>query len=74
MHALLLFSQGVLNVGQVVSLLRHPADAGLPHLDLHVGLFADLLGLAGARRILELMNRENNPGPERAGFCRRDAR
>ncbi|HZW04981.1 MAG TPA: ABC transporter ATP-binding protein [Anaerolineaceae bacterium] len=59
-HALMLFRQGILDVGQVV------AYFGLL-LMLDFPVFASLRaysriasGLAGARRILELMNREND--------------
>lgn len=58
LHALLLFRQGELNVGQVVSYFGILMMLDFP---TWVSLWAYSqisLGLAGARRILELMNRE----------------
>lgn len=68
LHALILYQQGVLDVGDVVAyfgllqLLRFPT---------FVSLFAYSqvsLGIAGAKRILELINRENNLDQNAAGF------
>ena len=68
LHALILYQQGVLDVGDVVAyfgllqLLRFPT---------FISLFAYSqvsLGIAGAKRILELINRENNLDQNAAGF------
>ena len=67
-HALLLFRQGLLTVGDVV------AYFGLLQLfdfPTFVSLFAYSqvsLGMAGARRILELINRENNLDQNQSGY------
>ncbi len=47
LHVLLLYQQGLLDVGQVVGLLRAAAAFRLPHLHLAVCLFP---GLPGHRR------------------------
>ena len=60
LHSLLLYSQGNLNLGQVVAYFGLIQLLGFPTF---VSLFAYSqisLGLAGARRILELINREND--------------
>jgi len=68
LHAVLLFWQGKLDVGSVVAFF------GLVQLfefPTFVSLFAYSqvsLGLAGARRILELITRENNLDQNTAGF------
>ena len=69
MHALLLFRAGQIDIGAVVGYF------GLL-LMLDFPTFASLwaysrisLGLAGAKRILELMNRENNLDQNSAGFA-----
>ena len=68
LHALLLFRQGLIDIGGVVGYF------GLL-LMLDFPTFASLwaysrisLGLAGAKRILELMNRENNLDQNEAGY------
>ncbi len=70
LHALLLFRQGLVDLGGVVGYF------GLL-LMLDFPTFASLwaysrisLGLAGAKRILELMNRENNLDQNAAGHAR----
>ncbi|HNR02764.1 MAG TPA: ABC transporter ATP-binding protein [Anaerolineaceae bacterium] len=70
LHALLLFRQGLVDLGGVVGYF------GLL-LMLDFPTFASLwaysrisLGLAGAKRILELMNRENNLDQNLAGHAR----
>jgi len=60
LQALILFNQGLLNAGQVIGYFGLLQLFGFP---VFVSLFAYSqvsLGLAGARRILELINRENN--------------
>lgn len=59
-HSLVLYNQGVLNLGNVVAYFGLLQLFGFPTF---VSLFAYSqvsLGLAGARRILELLNREEN--------------
>ncbi len=69
LHVMLLFRQGLVDLGGVIGYF------GLL-LMLDFPTFASLwaysrisLGLAGARRILELMNRENNLDQNAAGFA-----
>ncbi len=69
LHALLLFRQGLVDIGGVVGFF------GLL-LMLEFPTFASLwaysrisLGLAGAKRILEVMNRENNLDQNAAGYA-----
>ncbi len=60
LHALLLFSRGLITVGDVVAYFGLLQLFGFPTF---VSLFAYSqvsLGIAGARRILELINRETN--------------
>jgi ATP-binding cassette subfamily B protein len=66
LHAVILFRQGLLDVGQVIAYVGMIQLFGFPTF---VSLFAYSqvsLGLAGARRILELVNRQTeldqNPG------------
>jgi ATP-binding cassette subfamily B protein len=68
LHALLLFRAGLINIGSVVSyfglllMLDFPTYASL-------GAYSRIsLGLAGAKRILELMNRENNLDQNVTGY------
>jgi ATP-binding cassette subfamily B protein len=59
-HSLILFSQGLIDVGDVVAYFGLLQLLGFPTF---VSLFAYSqvsLGMAGARRILELLNREEN--------------
>ena len=68
LHALILYQQGVLDVGDVVAYFGLLQLLGFPTF---VSLFAYSqvsLGLAGAKRILELINRENNLDQNSAGF------
>jgi ATP-binding cassette subfamily B protein len=68
LHALLLFRAGLIDIGAVVSyfglllMLDFPTYASL-------GAYSRIsLGLAGAKRILELMNRENNLDQNVTGY------
>jgi ATP-binding cassette subfamily B protein len=69
LHAMVLYHQGLINVGDVV------AYFGLLQLftfPTFVSLFAYSqlsLGLAGAQRILELISRENNLDQNTGGYC-----
>jgi ATP-binding cassette, subfamily B, bacterial len=67
-HALILYTQGVLNVGDVVAyfgllmMLDFPTNSSL-------WAYSQIsLGMSSARRILDLMNRENNLDQNSAGF------
>jgi ATP-binding cassette, subfamily B, bacterial len=68
LHALFLYFQGLINLGDVVAYFYLLQLFGFPTF---VSLFAYSQvssGLAGARRILELMNRENNLDQNAVGF------
>lgn len=67
-HSLLLFRQGFLNVGEVVAYFGLIQLFGFPTF---ISLFAYSqisLGLAGAQRLLELINRENNLDQNLQGY------
>lgn len=69
LHAVLLFWQGALDVGAVVAYFGLIQLFGFPTF---VSLFAYSqvsLGIAGARRILELINRENNLDQNASGYA-----
>jgi ATP-binding cassette subfamily B protein len=68
LHSLILFNQGLLDVGEVVAYFGLLQLFGFPTF---VSLFAYSqisLGLAGAERILELINRENNLDQNVTGY------
>jgi ATP-binding cassette subfamily B protein len=68
LHALILYQQGLLDVGDVVAYFGLLQLLGFPTF---VSLFAYSqvsLGIAGAKRILELINRENNLDQNATGF------
>jgi len=68
LHAVLLFQRGLLDVGQVVAYVGLIQLFGFPTF---VSLFAYSqvsLGLAGARRILELITRETELGQNPRGY------
>jgi ATP-binding cassette subfamily B protein len=68
LHSLILFNQGLLDVGEVVAYFGLLQLFGFPTF---VSLFAYSqisLGLAGADRILELINRENNLDQNITGY------
>jgi ATP-binding cassette, subfamily B, bacterial len=70
LHALILFRQGVLDVGQVIAYVGLVQLFGFPTF---VSLFAYSqvsLGMAGARRILELINRKTDLDQNQAGIAR----
>lgn len=67
-HAILLFSRGLLDVGQVVTYFGLIQLFGFPTF---VSLFSYSqvsLGMAGAKRILELINRENHLDQNQEGY------
>lgn len=59
-HALLLMQKGILNTGQVVGYFGLLLMLDFPTFTSIWAYSQISLGLAGARRILDLMNRENN--------------
>lgn len=68
LHSLILYQQGVLNVGDVVAYFGLLQLLGFPTF---VSLFAYSqvsLGVAGAKRILELINRENDLDQNVSGY------
>ncbi|NQS91802.1 MAG: ABC transporter ATP-binding protein [Chloroflexi bacterium] len=67
-HAIILFQQGLLEVGDIAAYYGLLALLGFPTF---VSLFAYSqvsLGIAGSRRILELINRETELDQNRTGF------
>jgi ATP-binding cassette, subfamily B, bacterial len=60
LHSLILYRQGLLNVGQVIGYFGVLAMLDFPTWSSLFAYSQISLGLAGAKRILELMNRENN--------------
>ena len=68
LHALLLFRAGVLDIGQVVGYFGLLLMLDFPTFSSMFAYSRISLGLAGAKRILELMNRENNLDQNTAGY------
>jgi ATP-binding cassette subfamily B protein len=68
LHALILFKLGLLDVGQVISYFGILLLLDFPVFSSLFAYSQISLGLAGARRILELMNKENNLDQNDAGF------
>ncbi len=60
LHALLLYNRGLLDTGGVVAYFGLLLMLGFPTFTSIFAYSRIALGLAGARRILELMNREND--------------
>jgi ATP-binding cassette subfamily B protein len=70
LHALILYSQGILNVGDVVAYFGLLQLLGFPTF---VSLFAYsqvALGIAGAKRILQLINKENDLDQNLTGYAK----
>ena len=67
-HALLLFRQGLLNTGQVIGYFGLLRMLDFPTFTSTWAYTQVSMGLSSARRILELMNRENNLDQNLAGF------
>jgi len=67
-HALLLFRAGRLVVGDVIAYFGLLRMLDFPTFTSTWAYTQVSLGLSGARRILELMNRENNLGQNAAGY------
>ena len=68
MHALLLFRAGLLNIGGVVGYFGLLLMLDFPTFSSMWAYSRISLGLAGAKRILELMNRENNLDQNLEGY------
>ena len=66
-HSLLLYQQGLLNIGQVVGYFGLLMMLDFPTYTSLWAYSQISLGISGARRILELMNRENNLDQNLAG-------
>jgi ATP-binding cassette subfamily B protein len=67
-HSLVLFHQGLLNVGQVVAYFGLIQLFGFPTFTSLFAYSQVSLGMAGARRILELINRETNLDQNTRGY------
>lgn len=67
-HALLLFRAGKLQTGDVIAYFGLLRMLDFPTFTSTWAYTQVSLGLSGARRILELMNRENNLDQNRAGY------
>lgn len=70
LHALILYAQGILNVGDVVAYFGLFQLLGFPTF---VSLFAYsqvALGIAGAKRILQLINKENDLDQNLTGYAK----
>jgi ATP-binding cassette subfamily B protein len=67
LHALLLFRAGIINMGQVIGYFGLLLMLDFPTFSSLWAYSQIANGLAGARRILELMNRENNLDQNVAG-------
>lgn len=68
LHAMVLFQQGILNTGQVVGYFGLLLLLDFPTFTSLWAYSQISLGLAGARRILELMNRKTELDENKAGF------
>jgi ATP-binding cassette subfamily B protein len=68
LHALILYQLGILNVGQVIAYFGILLMLDFPTFTSLFAYSRISLGLAGARRILELMNLENNLDQNTAGY------
>ncbi len=68
-HALILFREGLLNTGQVIGYFGLLRMLDFPTFTSSWAYTQVSMGLSGARRILELMNRENNLDQNAAGYA-----
>lgn len=71
LHSLLLYYQGMLDVGQVVGYFGLIQLFNFPTFTSLFAYSQISLGMAGARRVLELINRENNLDQNIAGHAGR---
>ena len=69
LHALLLFRAGVLDIGGVIGYFGLLLMLDFPTFSSMWAYSRISLGLAGSKRILELMNRENNLDQNAAGYA-----
>ncbi len=69
LHALLLYRAGALTIGDVVAYFSLLLMLDFPTFTSIWAYSQIALGLAGARRILELMNRENNLDQNASGYA-----
>ena len=69
LHALLLFYQGDLNIGQVIGFFGLLQLFGFPTFTSLFAYSQVSLGIASARRILELINRENDLDQNLQGYA-----
>jgi len=69
LHALLLYRQGILNLGDVVGYFGILLMLDFPTFTSLWAYSQISLGMSSARRILELMNRENNLDQNIAGYA-----
>ncbi len=70
LHALLLFQRGLIDIGAVVGYFGLLLMLDFPTYSSLWAYSRISLGLAGAKRILELMNRENNLDQNVTGYSR----
>lgn len=68
LHSLILFQQGWLDIGQVVAYFGLIQLFGFPTFTSLFAYSQISLGIAGAHRILELINRENNLDQNLSGY------
>lgn len=68
LHALLLYTQGILNLGDVVGYFGILLMLDFPTFVSMWAYSQISLGMAGARRILELMNRKNDLDQNSSGY------
>ncbi len=71
LHAIFLYQQGIINVGEVVGYFSMIQLFGFPTFTSLFAYSQVSSGMAGARRILELINRENNLDQNQAGFSQK---
>jgi ATP-binding cassette, subfamily B, bacterial len=71
LHAILLYQQGILDVGQVVGYFSMIQLFGFPTFTSLFAYSQVSSGMASARRILELINRENNLDQNRSGISQK---
>jgi ATP-binding cassette subfamily B protein len=69
LHSLILFRQGVINVGDVIGYFGLLQLFGFPTFTSLFAYSQVSLGVAGAQRILELINRENNLDQNIEGYA-----
>ena len=69
LHALILYQQGAMNIGQVVTYFGLLLLFDFPTFTSLFAYSQISLGIAGARRILELINRETDLDQNEQGYC-----